>query len=249
MPKPKSKGDGQQRPTTLRLSTSQRGSDGRPPDNDLISLEDVQAEAAELIERSVATKIAKHREWNKGFLDQTWNPITPPLETSSMSGYLPRVEEVQLPTPPASVRSDSLIDENKIVEMKDVDLPTPVSDQDTTTKTMFRFASPPPDSLQQRRVAYRRRYGRGGRMHIEERWPSKAPIQKSHGVVYDSDEEDAEEGAVYPMDYYDSLSLNYRASLLASRGRAEPGAEQPIRRGSSNDVAMANGQSTAGHGT
>ena len=219
------------------------------PDNDLIQLADVQEEATAVIQRAVDTKIGKHREWNRGFLDQTWNPITPPLETSSMSGYLPRVEEFQLPTPPASVRSESVGDGMKGVEMKDADLPTPVSEQDKgmLSRTMFRFASPVPEKPAQDGPAYRRRYGRGGRLYIEERWPRKTPFVASNGVVYDSDGESEDESVMYPVDYYDTLSLNYRASLLSSR-RTDQVGEQSIRRASSSgqDVVMANGQSTAG---
>ena len=219
------------------------------PDNDLIQLADVQEEAAAIMQRAVDTKIGKHREWNRGFLDQTWNPITPPLESSSMAGYLPRVEEFQLPTPPASLRSESIADGMKGVDMKDVDLPTPVSDQDKEmlSRTMFRFASPLPEQSAQDGPAYRRRYGRGGRLYIEERWPRKTPVVASSGVVYDSEGESEDESVVYPLDYYDTLSLNYRASLLSSRTREQVG-EHTVRRASSsgNDVVMANGQSTAG---
>jgi len=245
-PKPKTKTDASgQRPATLRLSTSRP--EGRAPDNDLILLSEVQEEAAAAIQRAVDTKIGKHREWNRGFLDQTWNPITPPLDTASMCGYLPQVEEYQLPTPPASVRSGSVGDEVKDVEMKNTDTPTPVSDQDMSSKMMFRFASPPPREIQRQSLpAYRRRYGRGGRMHIEQRWPKKEAVLGTQGVVYDSDGESGDETVMYPMDYYDNLSLKYRASLLSSRGRTDPAEDPGIRR-TSSDVAMGNAGSTASH--
>lgn len=208
-----------------------------------------------MIQRAIDTKIAKHREWNRGFLDQTWNPITPPLETSSMAAYLPKVEEYQPPTPPASIRSGSEADiskraETEDVEMKNSDLPTPVSDADVVARTMFRFASPPPEGPLQSGPGYRRRYGRNGRLFIEERWPKKGAIAKNSGVVYDSDGESGDESVVYPMDYYESPSINHRAYLQCSRVRADQAGEANQKRmssnGNGNDVVMANGQGTAG---
>lgn len=239
----------QQRPATLRLSTSRP--EGRPIDDGLVLLSEVQEEAAALVQRSVDTKIARHRDWNRGFLDQTWNPLTPPPDDSVMSGFLPRVEEYQLPTPPTSVTEEQGDDEQKDVVMQNADpadLPTPVSDEDPQpARTMFRFASPAPDAHV---PAFRRRYGRNGILHIEERRSKKELVLGSSGVVYDSDGDGEEACVLYPIDYYGDLSLNHRASLLSSRARVEPtsGAEQASRRTSSigNDVAMSDGHIPAG---
>lgn len=169
-----------------------------------------------------------------------------------MSGFLPVLQEHQLPTPPASVRSVSTgeAEQKADVEMKDVDLPTPVSStQDhAPPRTMFRFQSPPPDPTFAR-PAFRRRYGRGGRLHIEECRPKLGPVVQTSGVVYDSDESDGDE-VVFPVDYYDNNNMGYRAALLQPRSRLDPAAEQAARRATASgggDVAMANGQSTAGH--
>ncbi|KAJ9627207.1 Enhancer of polycomb-like protein 1 [Taxawa tesnikishii (nom. ined.)] len=251
VPKIKTKAEGaQQRPTTLRLSTSRP--EGRQAENDLTYLSDIQEETAASVQRSIEEKIAQHRKWNKGFVDDTWGPITPPLETAAMSGFLPVLQEHQLPTPPASVRSVSTgeAEQKADVEMKDVDLPTPVSStQDhAPPRTMFRFQSPPPDPTFAR-PAFRRRYGRGGRLHIEECRPKLGPVVQTSGVVYDSDESDGDE-VVFPVDYYDNNNMGYRAALLQPRSRLDPAAEQAARRATASgggDVAMANGQSTAGH--
>lgn len=168
-----------------------------------------------------------------------------------MAGYLPRIEEYQLPTPPASVRSENSGEDVKTgaedVEMKNADLPTPVSDVDNMSRTMFRFTSPPVDGPFSKGPRYRRRFGRNGRLFIEERGPKKGALVRNSGVVYDSDgESDDESAVVYPMDYYDVPSITYRASLLSSRARVDPAGDASVRRVSSQDVAMTNGQATAG---
>ena len=252
-PKAKSRPEGApQRPATLRLSTSQR-EQRAAPENDLVQLEDTMEDAATMVRRAVETKIVKHRDWNRGFLDQTWNPITPPLESNAMSSFLPRIEEFQLPTPPASVNSDRP-GEGADVEMKDnvkevgMDLPTPVSDAEAPApRTMYRFGEQKQDSAQQDVCSFRRRFGRNGRLHIEECKPRTTVLAENSGVVYDSDGDDEDQTVVYPVEYYGNWALNYRASLLSSRGRTDPAAEHAARRASSHgDVAMANGQSTAG---
>jgi len=217
-----------------------------------VQLSDIQEEAAAAVQRSVEEKIGQHRKWNKDWVDNTWGPITPPAEPSSAGGYLPRIEEVQLPTPPASLRSETSQDHAKDVEMKDADaeMPTPVSAaQDQPLRTMFRFNSPPPEAGYNR-PAYRRRYGRNGRLYIEQRKPRM--FVQSKGVIGDSDDESDGETVVYPMDCYDTLGISYRASILAPRRPVEPTAEHMAhlrRAGSSGDTVMANGHGTAGHGT
>ena len=249
-PKPKARGEGGARPTTLRINTTR--SEGRAPENDLIQLLDIQEEAAAQARRFVEDKIRRHREWNNDWVDATWGPITPPPETSSMSGFLPELKEVQLPTPPASLRSESSDQQQKTkdVEMKDADgdadLPTPVSngsrEQSTAPLgTMFRFTSPPPEARNEDRPTYRRRYGRGGRIFVEER--RTRPYVVSKGVVCDSDDESDDEAVVHPFNCHDVLGLSYRASLLGTRPKIELGRAQ-----SSGDISMTNGQSTTGQG-
>lgn len=248
-PKPKARGEAGARPATLRINTSR--SEGRAPENDLVQLSDIQEETAVQARRFVEDKIRRHRDWNNDWVDNTWSPITPPPETSSAVGFLPKLEEIQLPTPPASLHSEASDHNAKDVEMKDADadLPTPVSNggqqEQSAPRTMFRFNSPPPEARNYDRPAYRRRYGRGGRLYIEEM--RSRPFVLSKGVVCDSDDESDGEPVVHPFDCYDSLGLSYRASLLATRPKMDPAAEQAVRRAmSSGDIAMMNGQSTAG---
>lgn len=242
--KTKPEAKSQPRPT-LRLN---RGSETRAPENDLVQLSDIQEEQNAAVQKSIDEKIGQHRKWNLGFVDKTWGPLTPPAETSAGAGYMPRIEEVQLPTPPASVRSGSSGDVQKDVEMKDADadadLPTPVSAQEQPLRTMFRFQSPPPEPGAER-PAFRRRYGRNGRMHVE---AVKARTYVPHkGVVCDSDDESEGEPEVYQVDNFSYLSISYRASLLMSKRPADMMAEQGLRRATSSaDITMTNGQSTAG---
>lgn len=246
-PKPKARGEGT-RPATLRINTSR--SEARVQENDLIQLADIQEEAAAQARRFVEDKIRRHREWNNDWVDITWNPITPPPESSTSSGFLPQFEQVQLPTPPASLHSEASGEHMKDVEMKDADLPTPVSNggaQETPAqpRTMFRFTSPPPEAHGGDRPAFRRRYGRGGRLFVEER--RSRPFVLNKGVVCDSDSESDDEPVVHAFDCYDTLGLSYRASLLATKPRVDGAAEHSGRRAtSSSDVPMANGQGTTG---
>ena len=184
----------------MRINTTR--SEGRAPENDLIQLSDIQEEAAAQARRFVDDKIRRHREWNNEWTDTTWGPITPPPETSSRSGFLPRLEEVQLPTPPASLHSEGSHDQVKDVEMRDADadLPTPVSngsgeERSAPPRTMFLFKSPPPEAPGLERPSYRRRLGRGGRILVEER--RTRPFVISKGVICDSDDESDGEAVVH----------------------------------------------------
>lgn len=240
-PKPKARGEASQRPPTLRLSTTR--SEARAPENDLVQLSDIQEEATAAARKFVEEKVRRHREWNNDWVDSTWAPLTPPAESAAMSGFLPKVEEVQLPTPPASLHSESSNEHGKDVEMKDADLPTPVSSaqEQAPAKTMFRFTSPPPEARGQERPSFRRRYGRGGRLFVEERKSRAFVLNK--GVVCDSDDESDGETVVYPFDCLDTLGLSYRASLLVPRTKMEAGGGRAM---SNSDITMGNGQSTAG---
>ncbi|KAL1304480.1 hypothetical protein AAFC00_003470 [Neodothiora populina] len=249
-PKPKARAEGAPRPTTLRINTTR--SEGRAPENDLVQLSDLQEETAAAARRFVEDKIQQHRKWNNDWVDITWNPITPPPETASMGGFLPKLEEVQLPTPPASLHSESPGDHLKDVEMKDADadLPTPVSNgglqEEVAARSMFRFASPPPDKYEHERPSFRRRYGRNGRLFVEKR--RSRPFVLEKGVICDSDDESDSDVVVSEFDCHDTHGLSYRATLLATRPKMDPAAEQSRRAVSSGgDVAMANGQGTAGH--
>ncbi|PSK56674.1 hypothetical protein B9Z65_6298 [Elsinoe australis] len=266
--KPKMKLDtagGAQRPAMLKLSAGQRPDARGPPEQDLVQLEDLKEEAEAVVRKAVETKKQKHRDWNRGFRDDTWFPLCPPDDERDGVGYLPVVREVQLPTPPASVADK---DEKMDVDQKPdgekeapKDLPTPESEgAERASASTFKFQSPPGEAKRSL-PAFRRRYGRLGRLHIDAIKPRRIiPAEKS-GVVYDSDEDmemaDSDHDVVvYPVDYWANWNMNYRASLMISSRKTDQQhqqqADQAARRSSSaaggapSDVSMANGAATAG---
>ncbi|GAM86716.1 hypothetical protein ANO11243_047350 [Dothideomycetidae sp. 11243] len=228
-----------QRPTTLKLTSSGR-QEARQPEQDLIQLEDLREEAEAMVRRAVESKIQKHREWNRGFTDDTWKPICPPEYLRARSSHLPTITEVQLPTPPPSVeggddaadKMDLDKDPNTAQEPKELpkDLPTPPSDAGMAgeSKTMFRFQSLP-SSAKKSLPTFRRRYGRLGRLHVDAVRPRKVVAGAASGVVYDSDSDvetpdddgDSDDVVMHPVDYWSPTYLNYRASLMAAARRPE----------------------------
>ncbi|KAG8623506.1 hypothetical protein KVT40_008482 [Elsinoe batatas] len=255
------------RPAMLKLSAGQRPDGRGAPEQDLVQLEDLREEAEAVVRRAVETKKQKHRDWNRGFRDDTWYPLCPPDDERPGVGYLPVVQEVQLPTPPASVadKEDMDIDPTPDDTQKHApkDLPTPESDSphDRTSRTIFQFQSPPGE-LKRSLPAFRRRFGRLGRLHIDAIKPRRVLPAEQSGVVYDSDSDlemaDSDDDVVvYPVDCYANWNINYRASLMTSSRKAEGQAGQQVqggaeRRSSSaaggppRDVVMGDGGGTAG---
>ncbi|KAK4994296.1 Enhancer of polycomb-like protein 1 [Elasticomyces elasticus] len=231
----------------------------RAAEEGLISLAHQQAEAAIAVQQSIADKIEQHRKWNNKWQDHTWRPITPPLESGSRFGYLLLAEDsAQLPTPPASIVSEHSRDSQKDVEMRDADFPTPTSPQDDQVagakdperRPMFHFASPPSDlTAFADHSLYRRRYGRGGRLHIDERKPRSNLWAPSKDIVVDSDDSDYDQQPlIYHLDLFDDNSIKYRAHQLNSRGRSESTGSSHGRQSVTGgaDVLMAGSQSSAG---
>lgn len=227
------------RPSTLKLTSSGRV-EVRPPEQDLVQLEDLREEAEAMVRRAVESKIQKHREWNRGFTDDTWKPICPPSYGRAGAAHLPTITEVQLPTPPASVEGGDDADKMDVDQPEKMgakDLPTPPSDAGEAqhapeARTMFKFQSPP-DTSHRSLPTFRRRFGRLGRLHIDAVRPKRVAPMAASGVVYDSDSDmempDGEEGednneevvVVHPVDYWSNWNLNYRASLMGSTRKAE----------------------------
>ncbi|KAF4547944.1 Enhancer of polycomb-like protein [Elsinoe fawcettii] len=258
--KPKMKLDmSGQRPAMLKLSAGQRPDARGAPEQDLVQLEDIREEAEAVVRRAVETKKQKHRDWNRGFRDDTWYPLCPPDDERPGVGFLPVVREVQLPTPPASVGDKEEMDIDRPTDRKDApkDLPTPESDaQPTHSRSMFQFSSPPGE-LKRSLPAFRRRYGRLGRLHIDAVKPRRVLPAEQSGVVYDSDSDmeiaDSDDDVVvYPVDYWGTWNINYRASLMSTSRKPEqqqaPGADRrsSSAAGGAPDVVMGNGAGTAG---
>ena len=192
--------------------------DGRPGEAELILLKDVLAEKDAEIERDINQKIAQHQKWNENFVDMTRAPITPPLEMTGRPGFRKAVAEYlpALPTPPASVSSEHSGD-----SITDMNLPLRPRDDNVAV----RYASPAYDGSCQSQISYRRRYGRGGRLHIDRRGVKGRNTEGIDEIVIDrckfDDEEDEDEVPVYTVDPYDLDHMRYRAQLSA-RSQAHP---------------------------
>ncbi|KAL9064122.1 MAG: hypothetical protein Q9157_007944, partial [Trypethelium eluteriae] len=84
--------------------------DGRPPDTEIVLLDDQKAEKQRMIDRSVEERITQHQNWNVGFHDLTWRPLTPPLEPSNNGFQTVIVTDHALPSPPPSTEDDMDVD-------------------------------------------------------------------------------------------------------------------------------------------
>jgi enhancer of polycomb-like protein len=212
--------------------------DGRPPDSDLLQLADEKARREAEINQMIQENIQKHKTWNMDWVDQTWRPITPPLESANGGRNSFRAAYSQpLPTPPSSVSEGE-----DTVMMDGGRTPNPHEDK-TMTKLPIRYASPPADPQtgygMTLRSSFRRRQGRGGRLFIDRRG-LKRPRSE------DSDEEDRskllsppfsarneraddrsaydldsdEDTQVYYTDPYDDWNINYRVAVGYSPNRS-----------------------------
>lgn len=208
--------------------------DGRPPDSDLVSLEEVTEKKHEDIQKFMDDLASKHRNWNKGWADSTWRPITPPLEQPRRSSFRVATTEY-LPTPPASIASESS------GERMDVDEPTPKAFDKGTVKV--RFASPPSEPVPEPQPRFRRRRGRGGRMMIDRRGV-KRPFQEDvdERVLdrYKYDRDSSEDEEVYPYDPYDNAHIRYRV-VSGSPDQSRNAQQQAQMRRSIAEAPMTNG--------
>ncbi|EME43328.1 hypothetical protein DOTSEDRAFT_72667 [Dothistroma septosporum NZE10] len=228
--KPKGRGDGSRPGPTIRLRSL---GDGRSaPDNDLVSLADLQAQAEDHVDRTIESRKDQHRRWNKDWQDRTWDPITPPPEPADQTpkwASLP-VFGTSYPTPPPSLPSRSSQDRDGDVDMSE-QKPMLLQDAVAGAEPTFNMFVPPPwhESLvdhgepDAKRIkldiapACRLRYGRGGRLHLEMRKQKPLGVL-SRGVVSDSDSDDDE------TDFFDvpgPKAFDYR-SMLNSRARSGP---------------------------
>lgn len=184
--------------------------DGRLVDSDLIYLDEQLAKKAEAIDGFVEENLLKHQKWNVGWVDQTWRPITPPLEQpASKSDFRPVFTSSQLPTPPASVS-----DHEGATDPMDV---TQSSKQvEPRRSARIRYASPPGDVPFQDQTRYRRRVGRGGRMMIDRRGLKRQKLDSIDERVADLHKyagDSSEDEQIYPVDWTDNLHIRYRIMI------------------------------------
>lgn len=188
--------------------------DGRSSDFDLISLQETTAKRDDAIQHFIDENVIKHQQWNRGYVDITWRPITPPAEQDYRSSFRSALAEPFL-TPPASISSDTDGDNlggDDEQRQQNKELP-PV---------IVRYASPPEDTSIRRQPSFRRRIGRGGRTMIDRRGikrkreDEERPDERmTDRFKYDQDSD--EDNEIYPVDTYDSMHIKYR--ILTSMQR------------------------------
>jgi enhancer of polycomb-like protein len=144
------------------------------------------------IGKEIQNNIEKHINWNKGYVDKTRAPLSPP---QSDKNFADREKEfrkampvqIPLPTPPASV-SDG---EGENIEMLDGE---PRDTKPPVELSSIRYSSPDPSALPA--PSFRTRVGRGGRIVLDRRLPFRKmehhPFQKLGCNKFDSDDEDAD---------------------------------------------------------
>ena len=196
-PKPKARQDPGQRPPMMRI----RSGGDRAPENDLVQLADLQAEAEAEVQQAVRNRKEQHRRWNQQWIDETWRPITPPLDSpDDPPQWAPLLFPAgAYPTPPPTLPSEGSRDKEDDIEMADP--PIKVEEDvvggappDFEPELIFHIpgAYPVDEEPEWKRdpaPACRLRYGRGGRRHLEVR--RKRPFGLlSPRVVSDSDSDE-----------------------------------------------------------
>jgi enhancer of polycomb-like protein len=223
--------------------------DGRLPDSDLQLLAEDRMKRDAEISTIIQESMAKHRVWNSGWVDNTWRPITPPLEMASKSSFRAAVTEF-LPTPPASASTDRSHDSLALVEQD--------FKADDRSAVAVRYASPPLE-IGAPRPSFRRRIGRGGRLWIDRRGLSRS-TQSAFDEDADErllerleyDVESDEDTEVFHTDPYDNINIRYRM-LFSMPTIRDPAQQQKLLEEAQrrNANTMANGVKAVlppGHG-
>lgn len=224
----KGRGDGQQRPATIRI----RSGDPRSaaPDVDLPLLEDWRAESEAFVTHTIEARKEQHKKWNQHWVDETKFPITPPLEASdpiAKWAQFPMLDLTNYPTPPPSLPSQTSQEkEAEDIEMPDVPHKFEESEQATAGAepqeplAVFHIPGAYPlsdievdDDEDHERSGYpacRLRYGRGGRCYLESR--KRRPYgQLGRGVVSDSESDEDCGPEYFPVS--ERITFDYRAAL------------------------------------
>jgi len=236
-PKPKARsGTTDARAPTIKIPGPQRPSiDRQTTENELPSLEDQRRETFDQLEKTVDTKKQQHLNWNKGWEDRTWQPITPPAESTDERpkwGFLPSPQGASYPTPPPTLPSEGSQKDGD-TEMPDVSAP-PSPPHESRVRA---GASPEPEFIirsmpgawpkemspfespvkREAAPACRLRRGRGGIMHLEARKQRLPGLCRM--VVTDSDDSDEEMDDWFAVS--DAKIFDYRTALNGSVRRPE----------------------------
>lgn len=248
-PKPKARqSNAEARAPTIKIPGQQRASvDRQATENELPSLEDQLKETFELLEKTVDTKKQQHLNWNKGWEDKTWLPITPPAEPAEERpkwGFLPSPQGASYPTPPPTLPSEGSQKDGD-TEMPDASAPpSPPQEQPVragaSPEPEFIIRSMPgawpreaspfnPPVKRDAAPACRLRRGRGGIMHLEARKQRQPDLCRT--VVTDSDDSDEEMDDWFAVS--DAKVFDYRTALNSSVRRPDTGNHRPSLSGGS----------------
>ncbi|KAF2181647.1 hypothetical protein K469DRAFT_691741 [Zopfia rhizophila CBS 207.26] len=211
--------------------------DGRLLDSDLVYLEEQQAKRSEAIEGFIEENLMKHQKWNIGWVDQTWRPITPPLEQAApKAGFRPVFTSSQLPTPPASESSEAAGDQ--------MEADQPTKQVEPRRSARIRYATPPDDVPYQDQRRFRRRTGRGGRVMIDRRGVKRQKLDSIDERVADRFKysgDSSEDEQVYPVDWTDNLHIRYRIMIDRQGDKQHAQAAAQNRRAIENHNRSASG--------
>ncbi|KAI1776150.1 enhancer of polycomb-like-domain-containing protein [Hypoxylon cercidicola] len=187
---------------------------------DLVLLSDKLAEKENELRGDVEIKVHNHRRWNANYVDLTADPLPPPVRAKESS--FRNAKTTAYITPPASSAEDSMdVDANGggSVPVKAI-----VSLLHEAFPNTFPHASGHEDDTDHA-TAYRRRYGRLGRMFVDRRSPKQNGLQlynpreldltQSDRWKYDQDDDDDEQ-PVYEVDPNSSRQMRFRATIPPS---------------------------------
>ncbi|PWY82990.1 enhancer of polycomb-like protein 1 [Aspergillus heteromorphus CBS 117.55] len=182
---------------------------------DLQLLEDVQAEKENEIVLDIKQNITKHIKWNEGYVDFTRAPLSPSPERMFDAAFRPAIT-TQLPTPPSSENSDSMLDSTldttSAIALRDKLAPHAMELSEDTSKM----------------PSFRRRIGRGGRLWIDRRnLASRCRVDMDAWKAdrFKFDQEDSDDEIEYCRDPFDIQIMQHRA-IMAAKARDQAAAAQ-----------------------
>lgn len=261
--KTKARQDTGQRPPTIRLRS---GGERSGPDNDLVQLSDLHAEAEAQVQHTIESRKEQHKRWNQQWVDETWRPITPPLDAADEE---PRWAPLLLPsssypTPPPTLPSESSHDrDEEDVEMQDrpADLDENVvggASLELDFKIFhipgaYPLDEPSPPSRRDAAPACRLRYGRGGRCWLEQK-RNRRRGRISTGVVSDSESDGDDKVDLFSVepqkifDYRVAINSRSRPEAASSERKQWPSGDQSAIAGATSSTAMQQAAEGSGGG-
>ena len=214
-----------------------------PPETDVVKLREMFALRDQKVLAQINSQIDKHDQWNQKFIDRTVDALLG-INTNAFeeNGQLSvewasiKIEGTkQLPTPPESIGSDREIEEKRPAKR-------------------VRLAHPREQKSFRGAPRFRSRIGRGGRLLLDRHNMRSASRAQFSSVMVDRfkyDREDGDDEMLGLVDpYFDPVYLRqeppprHRESSLSMNSKSLM--QMTAAPASSRDVAMTNGDTTAG---